>query len=130
MHGHARKPGAVCLALAFPTAVFKIAAWTACRRWRLCAGPRRRCTPDGCRPREVRDAAQPSSTGRRQEGFEAALTPEVLGFGNRWYPPACKLFAGKHKTKVYPTTAELIDFGRRICGISPLARVLKGMLQR
>lgn len=31
---------------------------------------------------------------------------------------ALKLFAGKHQTKAYPTTEELVDFGRRICGVA------------
>lgn len=31
---------------------------------------------------------------------------------------ALKLFAGKHTTRTYPTTEELLDFGRRICGVS------------
>ncbi len=31
---------------------------------------------------------------------------------------ALNLFAGKHKTKAYPTPNELCDFGRRVCGVS------------
>ncbi len=31
---------------------------------------------------------------------------------------ALKMFAGKHQTKRYPTTEELLDFGRRICGVA------------
>jgi serine/threonine-protein kinase HipA len=38
---------------------------------------------------------------------------------------ALKLFAGKHQSKAYPTTQELHDFGRRICGVSQPARVLE-----
>ena len=38
---------------------------------------------------------------------------------------ALKLFAGKHQTKAYPTTEELLDFGRRICGVSRPERVLQ-----
>lgn len=37
---------------------------------------------------------------------------------------ALKLFAGRHRTKTYPTRDELLDFGRRICGVSQPARVL------
>jgi len=37
---------------------------------------------------------------------------------------ALKLFAGKHQTKAYPTTEELHDFGRRVCGVSQPAQVL------
>lgn len=38
---------------------------------------------------------------------------------------ALKLFAGKHHTKAYPTTEELHDFGRRICGVSQPAAVIE-----
>ena len=38
---------------------------------------------------------------------------------------ALKLFAGKHQTKAYPTTEELLDFGRRICGVSRPEHVLQ-----
>lgn len=38
---------------------------------------------------------------------------------------ALKLFAGKHQTKAYPTTEELVDFGRRICGVAQPSRVLQ-----
>ena len=38
---------------------------------------------------------------------------------------ALKLFAGKHQTKAYPTTEELLDFGRRICGVSQPGRTLE-----
>lgn len=38
---------------------------------------------------------------------------------------ALKLFAGKHHTKTYPTTEELHDFGRRICGVSQPAAVIE-----
>ena len=37
---------------------------------------------------------------------------------------ALKLFAGKRQTKAYPTTVELVDFGRRVCGVSQPAAVL------
>lgn len=42
---------------------------------------------------------------------------------------ALKLFAGRHATKTYPTRDELLDFGRRICGVSQPARVLEGIAQ-
>lgn len=46
---------------------------------------------------------------------------------------ALKLFAGRHQTKTYPTTQELLDFGRRVCGVSQpaavLARIAQGMRQ-
>lgn len=38
---------------------------------------------------------------------------------------ALKLFAGKHQTKAYPTTEELVDFGRRVCGVAQPSRVLQ-----
>lgn len=37
---------------------------------------------------------------------------------------ALKLFAGKHQTKAYPTTEELVDFGRRVCGAAQPADVI------
>ena len=37
---------------------------------------------------------------------------------------ALKLFAGRHRTKTYPTAAELMDFGRRICGVAQPAGVV------
>ena len=40
---------------------------------------------------------------------------------------ALKLFAGRHRTKTYPTTDELIDFGRRICGVRQPVRVLQAI---
>jgi len=44
---------------------------------------------------------------------------------------ALKLFAGKNRTKTYPTTEELVDFGRRICGVAHpagvFARIAQGM---
>jgi len=40
---------------------------------------------------------------------------------------ALKLFAGRQRTKAYPTTAELHEFGRRICGVSQPARVLQAI---
>lgn len=42
---------------------------------------------------------------------------------------ALKLFSGKHRTKAYPTTEELVDFGRRICGVAQPARVLERIAQ-
>jgi serine/threonine-protein kinase HipA len=42
---------------------------------------------------------------------------------------ALKLFAGRHQTKAYPTRDELLDFGRRICGVSQPARVLDAIAQ-
>ncbi len=42
---------------------------------------------------------------------------------------ALKLFSGKHRTKAYPTTEELADFGRRICGVAQPARVLERIAQ-
>jgi serine/threonine-protein kinase HipA len=37
---------------------------------------------------------------------------------------ALKLWAGRHQTKAYPTTDELLEFGRRICGVARPAQVL------
>ncbi|HEY4067006.1 MAG TPA: type II toxin-antitoxin system HipA family toxin [Burkholderiaceae bacterium] len=37
---------------------------------------------------------------------------------------ALKLFAGRHQTRAYPTTEELVDFGRRVCGVHQPAHVL------
>ena len=42
---------------------------------------------------------------------------------------ALKLFAGRHRTRAYPTRAELLDFGRRICGVSQPVRVLQAIAQ-
>lgn len=42
---------------------------------------------------------------------------------------ALKLFAGRHQTRAYPTQAELLDFGRRICGVSRPLPVLQTMAQ-
>lgn len=42
---------------------------------------------------------------------------------------ALKLFAGKHQTKAYPTTEELVDFGRRICGVAQPVHVLERIAQ-
>ena len=42
---------------------------------------------------------------------------------------ALKLFAGRHQTRTFPTQAELLDFGRRICGVSQPARVLQAIAQ-
>jgi serine/threonine-protein kinase HipA len=38
---------------------------------------------------------------------------------------ALKLFSGKHQTKAYPTTEELLDFGRRVCGVAQPAHVVQ-----
>ncbi|MGC4062843.1 MAG: type II toxin-antitoxin system HipA family toxin [Aquabacterium sp.] len=44
---------------------------------------------------------------------------------------ALKLFGGKHRSKAYPTTEELVQFGRKVCGIGHpekvLARIAQGM---
>lgn len=37
---------------------------------------------------------------------------------------ALKLFSGRHHTKAYPTTDELLRFGRTVCGVSKPAAVL------
>jgi serine/threonine-protein kinase HipA len=42
---------------------------------------------------------------------------------------ALKLFAGKHHGKAYPTREELIDFGRRVCGVSQPARTLQAIAE-
>lgn len=42
---------------------------------------------------------------------------------------ALKLFAGRHQTRTYPTRDELLDFGRRICGVSRPDRVLEVIAQ-
>ena len=42
---------------------------------------------------------------------------------------ALKIFAGRHRTKTYPTTEELHDFGRRICGVSQPGRVLEAIAE-
>lgn len=42
---------------------------------------------------------------------------------------ALKLFAGRHQTKAYPTTDELLDFGRRVCGVSQPARIVAAIAQ-
>jgi serine/threonine-protein kinase HipA len=46
---------------------------------------------------------------------------------------ALKLFAGKHGSKVYPSTAELLRFGRECCGVTQpqavLDRIAHGMRQ-
>lgn len=42
---------------------------------------------------------------------------------------ALKLLAGRHATKTYPTRDELLDFGRRVCGVSQPARVLEAIAQ-
>ncbi|MBE0586743.1 MAG: type II toxin-antitoxin system HipA family toxin [Hydrogenophaga sp.] len=42
---------------------------------------------------------------------------------------ALKLFAGKHHSKAYPTREELIDFGRRVCGVSQPAHTLQAIAE-
>lgn len=42
---------------------------------------------------------------------------------------ALKLFAGRHRSKAYPSTEELHDFGRRVCGVSQPARVLEAIAE-
>ncbi len=42
---------------------------------------------------------------------------------------ALKLFAGKHHTKAYPTRDELLDFGRRVCGVSHPEQVIQRIAQ-
>jgi serine/threonine-protein kinase HipA len=42
---------------------------------------------------------------------------------------ALKLFAGKHQSRAYPTTQELLDFGRKVCGVAQPARVLQAIAQ-
>lgn len=42
---------------------------------------------------------------------------------------ALKLFAGKHRSRGYPTREALHDFGRRMCGVSQSARVLEAIAQ-
>ena len=42
---------------------------------------------------------------------------------------ALKLFAGKHQSRAYPTTQDLHDFGRKVCGVSQPARVLQAIAQ-
>lgn len=42
---------------------------------------------------------------------------------------ALKFFAGRHGSKAYPTTEELVDFGRRICFVRQPALVLKAIAE-
>lgn len=42
---------------------------------------------------------------------------------------ALKLFAGKHQTKAYPTQKELLEFGRRICGVSQASQAIERIAQ-
>jgi serine/threonine-protein kinase HipA len=42
---------------------------------------------------------------------------------------ALKMFAGKHSTKAYPTTEELLVFGARVCNVAAPARVLQRIAQ-
>ena len=42
---------------------------------------------------------------------------------------ALKLLAGKHQGRAYPGVDELLDFGRRVCGVRQPARVLEAIAQ-
>jgi serine/threonine-protein kinase HipA len=42
---------------------------------------------------------------------------------------ALKLFAGRHATKAYPTTEELLAFGTKVCNVSAPAAVLRSIAQ-
>jgi len=42
---------------------------------------------------------------------------------------ALKLFSGRHGSKAYPTTAELLDFGRRVCGVHQPQAVVERIAQ-
>jgi serine/threonine-protein kinase HipA len=42
---------------------------------------------------------------------------------------ALKLFAGPKASKVYPLPHELVDFGRRVCGVADPARVIERIAQ-
>ncbi len=42
---------------------------------------------------------------------------------------ALKLLAGRNRTKAYPTRDELLEFGRRICGVSQPAAVLEAIAE-
>lgn len=42
---------------------------------------------------------------------------------------ALKLFAGAKASKVYPLPHELVDFGRRVCGVADPARVIERIAQ-
>lgn len=42
---------------------------------------------------------------------------------------ALKVFAGRHATRTYPTTQELLDFGHRVCGVVRADRVLQRIAQ-
>jgi serine/threonine-protein kinase HipA len=42
---------------------------------------------------------------------------------------ALKLFAGRHQGRVYPTTDELVHFGRRVCEVSDPQTVLRRIAQ-
>lgn len=42
---------------------------------------------------------------------------------------ALKLFAGRHRTRAYPTKDDLIEFGRRVCGVSQPGKVLSDIAQ-
>jgi serine/threonine-protein kinase HipA len=46
---------------------------------------------------------------------------------------ALKLFAGPKGSRVYPSAGELLDFGRRICGVANpkaiIERIAQGMAQ-
>ena len=45
------------------------------------------------------------------------------------YTLALKLFAGKHHTRTYPNRDELLDFGRRICGVNQADQVVASIAQ-
>lgn len=42
---------------------------------------------------------------------------------------ALKLFAGRHRTRAYPAKDDLIEFGRRVCGVSQPGKVLAAIAQ-
>jgi serine/threonine-protein kinase HipA len=42
---------------------------------------------------------------------------------------ALKLLAGRHQTRAYPTQAELLDFGRRVCGVAQPGQMLQQIAQ-
>ncbi|MCX8517437.1 MAG: HipA domain-containing protein [Rhodoferax sp.] len=45
------------------------------------------------------------------------------------YTLALKIFAGKHHTRTYPDLDELLDFGRRICGVNQSDQVVASIAQ-
>ena len=42
---------------------------------------------------------------------------------------ALKLFAGAKGSKIYPYAKDLLDFGRRVCGVSDPAAVIQRIAQ-